>query len=593
MENTDLDHEQGRSNVVKIIKNHPAEIYARQAASGELVVSKWVRLAAKRHLRDLESGHARGIYFDPRTAQDAIDFFSFLRHSKGEWRGQEFVLAPWQEFIVWCLFGWRRAGGIRRFRSAYVEVARKNGKSTLCAGIGLYLFFADGEPGAEVYCAATKKDQARIVFQEAERMRAASPGLAKRIVKFRDNMNVPATASKFEPLGSDEDTLDGLNIHAAIVDELHAHKTRALLDVLDTATGARRQPVVFKITTAGSDRETVCWKEHEYAMKVLEGIASGDDAEATFAFIACLDDGDDWKDEENWPKANPNLNVSVKIDDLRRKANKAKSEPSSLNAFLRLHLNVWTNQEIAAIRVEDWNACVGFSFAGKDAKALRTEIEKKLAGRPCYIAVDLSSTEDITVSLKLFPPEEEGQPYVALPDFWLPEDNLQKKIEEWRVPYDVWLREGFIRATEGNVVDYDAPKEQILSDVALYDVKEICFDPWNATQFSNDLQKAGIPVDKLVKFPQTIAMYAEPTKRLLETLIPSRRLAHLGNPVLRWMASNLIVKEDSNGNKRPVKKSKRPKIDGMVALIMALGRTIANPEKTTKSIYERQGIMTL
>jgi phage terminase large subunit-like protein len=473
------------------------------------------------------------------------------------------------------LFGWRRSGGARRFRSAYVEIARKNGKSTLCAGIGLYLFFADGEPGAEVYCAATKKDQARIVFQEAERMRAASPGLAKRIVKFRDNMNVPATASKFEPLGSDEDTLDGLNIHGAIVDELHAHKNRALLDVLDTATGARRQPVVFKITTAGSDRETVCWKEHEYGTKVLEGIAVGDDADATFVFVACLDEGDDWKDEDVWPKANPNLNVSVKLDDLRRKANKAKNDPSSLNSFLRLHLNVWTNQETAAIRVEDWNACVGYPMAGRDEKSLRAQVEKDLEGRACFLAVDLASTEDIVASIKLFPPEGEEEKIIVLCDFWLPEENLQKKIEEWRVPYDVWTREGFIVATEGNVADYDVVKQKVLEDVSRYDVQEISFDPWNATQFANELQKAGIPNEKLVKFSQTVGMFAEPTKRLLETLIPTRRIAHLGNPVLRWMASNLIVKEDNNGNKRPVKKSKRPKIDGMVALIMALGRSIS------------------
>jgi phage terminase large subunit-like protein len=574
-------------------KDHPAEIYARQAASGAIVVSKWVRMAAKRHLRDLETGHTRGIYFDPLAAERAIGFFSFLRHSKGEWAGKEFELSPWQLFILWCLFGWRREGGVRRFRSAYVEVARKNGKSTLCAGVGLYLFCADGEPGAEVYCLATKKDQARIVFVEAERMRAASPSLAKRIVKFRDNMNVPKTSSKFEPLGSDEDTLDGLNIHGAIVDELHAHKTRALLDVIDTATGARRQPLLFKITTSGSDRETVCWKEHEYGTKVLEGIATGDDADATFVYIAGLDPGDDWKDEANWPKANPNLEISVKIDDLRRKANKAKNDPSSLNAILRLHFNVWTNQETAAIDVDKWNLCTGYSLAGKDAKVLRAELEEQLAGRRCYLAVDLSSTEDVTAAVKLFPPDEEGAPYIAIPHFYLPEDNLQKKIEEWRVPYDVWVREGFITATDGNVVDYDVVKAQILSDVERYDVTEITFDPWNATQFANDLQKAGIPEEKLVKFPQTIAMYAEPTKRLLETLIPAKRLAHLGNPVLRWMASNLLVKEDNNGNKRPVKKSKRGKIDGIVALLMALGRSISNPSDNggSHSLYsEGRGV---
>jgi phage terminase large subunit-like protein len=573
-----------------LIKKHPAEVYARMAASGKLVCSKWVRLAAKRHLDDIEEGHKRGLYFDPRAAQDALDFFGFLRHSKGEFAGNEFVLADWQIFIVWSLFGWRRSGGTRRFRSAYVEVARKNGKSTLCAGIGLYLFFADGEPGAEVYCAATKRDQARIVFQEAARMRDASPGLSKRIKKFRDNMHIEGTASKFEPLGSDEDTLDGLNIHGAIVDELHKHKTRAVLDVLDTATGARRQPVVFKITTAGYDRESVCWKEHEYACRVLEGLNQDD---TCFSFIAGLDEGDDWEDEENWPKANPNLNVSVKLDDLRRKANKAKQEPSSLNAFLRLHLNVWTNQENAAILIEEWNACVGFSLAGKDVKILRAETEKRLEGRRCYIGVDLSSTEDVTASVKLFPPVEEAEPWIVIPHFWLPEDNLHKKITQWRQPFDVWEREGFLLSTDGNVIDYDAVKAQVLKDCERYQVVEIAFDPWNATQFSNDLQSAGVPIERLVKYAQTISMFAEPTKRLLEEFIPTRKIAHLGNPVLRWMASNLIVKEDNNGNKRPVKKTGRGKIDGIVALLMALGRVIANPEAAGRSVYEERGVLTL
>jgi len=576
----------------KSIPTHPADVYARQAASGELVCSKWVRLAAQRHLRDLNEAHRRGLRFDTAAAQDVLDFFSLLRHSKGEFAKQEFVLEPWQQFILWVLFGWQRADGTRRFRSAYVEVARKNGKSTLCSGIGLYALVADGEEGAEVYCCATKKDQAKLVFVEAEKMRKASPGLSKRIESWRNNMCVPVTNSKMEPLGADSDTLDGLNVSCAIVDELHAHKSKSLLQVIETATGSRRQPMIFKITTAGHDRESVCWAERERSTAILEDIKQGDDV---FAFIACLDEDDDWHDEKNWIKANPNLNVSVKLETLREGARKADQQPSSLNGFLRLHLNVWTNQEHAAIKIDQWNQCVGLSLKGTDAKVLRDDMLKRLEGRPCIIAVDLSSTQDITASLKLFPPDSEDEPFICIPDFWLPADNVEEMMDKWRstqASYDVWAREGFLRLTSGDVIDYDEIKSQVLADCKRYDVKEITFDPWNATQFANDLQKEGIHVDKLVKFPQTVAMFAEPTKRLLETMIPGKKIAHLGNPVLRWMASNLVVKEDNNGNKRPVKKAHAAKIDGMVALIMALGRTIANPPKAA-SVYETRGVLTL
>src|SRR5579883_180886 len=555
----------------------PAEKYAGDVAAGRIVASKWVRLACERHLRDLRTGRDRGLVFDRAAAQHALDFFGFLRHSKGEWSGSQFALEPWQQFIVWSLFGWKRAAtGLRRFRVAHVEVARKNGKSTLCAGIGLYLFFADGEPGAEVYCAATKKDQAKIVYEEAVRMRSASPALAKRIAKFRDNMNVPGTASKFEPLGSDEDTLDGLNIHGAIVDELHAHKNRLLWDVLDTATGARRQALIFAITTAGFNRESICWSQHEYGEKVLEGIVEDD---TFFPFIAALDPGDDWQDEKNWPKANPNLGVSVKLDDLRRLAHKASQDPSALNSFLRLRLNVWTSSETAAIKAEDWRACSG--VAGAD-----------LAGRLCYVAIDLSSTEDVAAMVKLFPPDDEEEPYQVLCNFWVPAENVERKIAEHRVPYDVWIRQGYLQTTEGNVIDYDVIQEQLLADCERYQVREIAFDPWNATQFANNLQKAGIDPEILVKFPQTISMFAEPTKRLLGQLIPSRRLNHFANPVLAWMSLNLLVKEDNNGNRRPVRGSARGKVDGMVALIMALGRAIASPEPGG-SVYETRGVLVL
>src|SRR5512139_2609270 len=337
--------------------NFTAQDYIENVLSGRQVACKWVHLAVERHVKDLDTGAERGLTFDQTEAKKAIAFFSLLKHSKGEWAGQIIDLEPWQQFILWVLFGWKRADGTRRFRAAYQEIARKNGKSTMGAGIGLYLLAADGEPGAEIYSAATKRDQARITHLEAVRMVRSSPMLKRRIRTFRYNLNIENTASKFEPLGADADTTDGLNIHGAIVDEIHAHKTREMWDKIDTATGARRQPLMFGITTAGYDRQSLCWTLNEYSKKVLDRVIDDD---TFFGLIYTLDDGshggdpDDWQDETTWIKSNPNLNVSKKIDDLRRKCQRATEMPSAQNSFLRLELNVWTQSETKWMPIEHW-----------------------------------------------------------------------------------------------------------------------------------------------------------------------------------------------------------------------------------------------
>lgn len=569
--------------LIKVDPKHPAEQYVRDAISGKVVVGHLVRLACERHVRDLKHGAERGLYFDVRAAQRAIDFYGFLRHSKGEFGGKVFVLSPWQIFIVYSLFGWRRAGGTRRFRVAHVEVARKNGKTTLWCGIGLYMLFADGEPGAEVYCAATKKDQARLLFHEAERMRKSSPSLKKRVQSFRDNLSIVATASKFEPLGADSDTLDGLNVHCALVDELHAHKTRDLWDVLDTATGARRQPLMAAITTAGFNRLSICYKQNEYGQKVLEGVLEDD---SFFIYIATIDKDDDWEAEKNWAKANPGLGVSVNVDDLRRKAKKAKDEPSALNAFLRLHLNVWTQQDTRWMPLDKWNACAGFPMVGKDPKSLEAEVLEMLAGRECYGALDLSSKIDLTAYVKVFPPTEALPKYVAICRFYMPEDNVAERVKKDRVPYDVWIREGFITATPGNVVDYDFIEADVLRDAARFEFKEIAFDPYNATQVAVRLGKESLT---MVEFRQGFLSMNEPTKELMVVVI-NKTLAHLSNPVLRWMAANMVVKQDEAGCLKPNKDKSQEKIDGIVALIMGLGRAIANPADDAGDF---EGVMTL
>lgn len=551
----------------------PAQQYIADVLAGQQTACRWVTLAVKRHQRDLETAQERGLHFDEDAARRVIRFFSFLKHSKGEWAGSPVTLEPWQQFVFWVVFGWKRADGTRRFRTVYEEVARKNGKSTVAAGVGLYLFDADGEPGAEVYTAATKRDQARITHTEATRMVRASQFLKKRISVYKDNLNVPGTASKFEPLGRDSDSMDGLNIHAAIVDELHAHKTRDLWDVLETATGSRRQPLMYAITTAGYNRQTICYEQHEYTRKVLEQVIEDD---SFFGIIFSLDEGDDWEDEANWVKPNPNLGVSVKLDDLRRKALKAKEQPSALNAFLRLHMNVWTQSETKWMDPEKWRSCGAMVD------------EADLVGCTCYGGLDLSSTIDISAFVLVVAPTEPDGPFRVIPRFWIPEEAMRERSKRDRVPYDAWVREGFITATPGNVIDYAFIIDEILRLADKYGLAEVAFDRWGASKMVQDLQDAGLNV---VQFGQGFASMSGPMKEM-ERLIACRKIAHGNNPVMAWMADNLVAREDPAGNIKPDKERSIEKIDGMVALIMALDRAIRH-EGTGGSVYEARGVLVL
>ena len=530
-------------------------------------------------MRDRTDGHQRGLVWDLAAANRAINFFpDVLRLAEGEHAGAPFDLQPWQQFIVGSLFGWKGQDGFRRFRDAYIEIGKGNGKTPMAAGIGIYMLCADGEQSAECYSAATMRDQARILFRDAVRMVDSSPALHTRIIQSGKmvvfNLTHRASGSFFRPVSSEHKGLDGKRVHFAAVDELHEHPTPFVVDKMRAGTKGRRQAIILRITNSGFDRTSVCWNEHEYSQKIVERTLEDD---AWFAYVCGLDEDDDWTEPSVWIKANPNLGISIQPKYLREQVTLAQGMPSKQNIVKRLNLCIWTNQENAAIDIAEWNACAGFDLKRRDARRLRRVLDRALRGRRCFVAFDLSSTEDLTCEFKLFPPENENGLWICLPHFWVPKENIERKVKEARIPYDVWVREGWITPTEGNVVDYDAPKQQLLKDVEQYQIEEICFDPWNATQFANDMQKAGIPEDKLVKFPQTLAMFAEPTKKLLEVLIPKRTLAHLGNPVLTWNASNLVVYTDANGSQRPQKKSSRGKIDGMVALIMAYGRAIASP----------------
>ena len=539
---------------------HPAEQYARDVVGGKVVACKWVRLACERYFHDLKHGHERGLYFDREAAERKLHVTSLLKHSKGQWAGEYFHPEPWQSFIDWNVFGWKRADGMRRFRTQFEEVARKNGKSTRGAATGIYLAFFDGEAGAEVYSAATKRDQARIVHGEAIRMIKKNPTLKKYIKIYKDNLHMESTASKYEPLGADSDTLDGLNVHGAIVDELHAHKSRDTLDLLETATGSRRQPLMVIITTAGMDRQSICFEKHQYTQKVLEGWKDGsflDDA--WFGIIFTIDEGDDWRDESCWIKANPNLGVSKKLEDMQMKAKRAERMPAAQNSFLRRELNVWVQGESKFMDMDAWRAC------GGGIPAL--ELPKHLKGRTAFGGLDLSSTSDLTACVLAFPAEDGFIDVVAR--FWLPEDAILPRSQEG-THYDEWVRDGYIERTDGNVIDYDFLFERIQQDADAYSIERIAFDRWGAARVVQVLEKQGLI---MVQFGQGFVSMSPPMKEL-ERLVLAGKIRHGNNPVLTWMMDNLVAKMDPAANIKPDKGKSKEKIDGVVALIMALDLTL-------------------
>jgi phage terminase large subunit-like protein len=536
--------------------------------AGEIIACRFVKLACRRHLRDLAKGKRRGLVFDAPAAQHRIGFYStFLRHSKGEWARQPVELSPWQKFVIGSVFGWKRPDGTRRFRYVYEELPRKNGKSTKLAGVGLDMLACDGEPGAEIYAAATKRDQARIIFDEAKRMVASSPDLAATIARYKLNLSIDATASKFEPLSSDDRTLDGLNPHCVLVDELHRHKTRALLDVLDTALGSRRQPILWIITTAGDDDpESVYTAENDYAIKVLEGAVEDD---SVFAFISTIDKGDRWDDPVAWAKANPNLGISVKLDDLERQARKAAKSAGALVAFKRLRLNVRSSAMDRVIDMAQW------------AKNSRGRFDPdKLESRRCFAGLDLSSKIDISAFVRLYEPDEGGIMRVAC-RFWMPADTIEERADRDRMPYRRWVEEGWMEATPGNVIDHAEIKAAIIADAKRCEIESMAYDPWNATQLAVELNEAGV---EAVEFVQGMRSYTAPTKEL-QALIADRKLDHGDNPVLTVMASNLKVQRDKNLNEMPNKAHSTGRIDGITALIMALGRRMTVTQRGEPDMF--------
>jgi phage terminase large subunit-like protein len=547
------------------------------------------------------------------AANRALAFFSGLRHTQARWAGEPFQLLDWQRQALIDIFGTLRPDGTRQYRTVYIEVPKKNGKSEFASGIALYLLVSDGEQAAQVYSAATDRDQAAIVYNGAKIMVEESAELsarcralggehgAKRIV-------VPKSNSYYRVLSAESYSKHGYNISGLVVDEVHAHKDRRLIDVLTKGSGAARsQPLFIYITTAGTDRNSICWELHEKALRVLKfrkpdaySWVMGDpiDDPSFYAVIYGLHEDEDWTDEANWHKANPALGTILKLDDLRKDFQDAQQNVAEENLFKQLRLNIWVKSSVRWMKMDKWDACSGLTIIkGKSENpvTLYTEWEQALHGRKAYGGLDLASSVDLA-ALALAVPTGNGK--YALPmKFWIPEDTAAEKEQHDGVPYRQWARDGFITLTPGNVIDYGYILQELAQLRQIYDFKELAYDRFGAWQLIQQLQEIGFITDPklaepgaplIIPFGQGFVSMSGTTKEMM-TFTLQGNIEHGGNPVLRWNADNMVVRTDPAGNIKPDKEKATQKIDGMVAAIMALDRAIRHKDEDGPSIYETRG----
>ena len=593
-----------------------AKAYARRVTAGEEVAGKYERLACKRFLRDLERQAAADFPYviDVQAGGRACQFQELLCHIKGEWakpiyedgmvRYAKIRLEDWQIFCEFNLFAWihkdwsdeemqghhdaavkdglneeqvqlllqveRAKEGKRRFRRSYEEVARKNAKSTRAAGRCLYLAFADDEPGAQVYSAATTGEQAREVFDTAREMVLRDSEFRERfgVTVGRHDITCPSTASSFKILNAEASTQDGLNVHGAAVDEVHAHKKRDLWDVIESADGARSQPLISAITTAGKDTGGICFELRSYTIKVLEGTHAD---ETWFGVIYTIDEGDDWKDPKVWRKANPNLGISAKLDKLEATRTKALATPSSRGNFLTKHLNVWTNAGTNWMDMEKWHACADRSLRADQFK-----------DEECYAGVDLAEKHDFAANIKVF---RRADTWYVCTRLYYNESAVQ---ESKTAQLQGWVDEGYVKVNPGNLTDFDEIAKDLKDDRALHDLREVAYDPKLSSYWARKQLDEGLP---MVEIPQRSAFFTEPLQEVF-ALVLSGKLKHDGNPVMSWMVGNLVVMTSKyNELKSPTKNREEDKIDGAIAMLMALGRAMAlaepeNREQKTKAFWD-------
>lgn len=547
-----------------------AKEYMSGVLDGSVPACSFVKQAVQRQLNDLKRWGAEGgdYCFDEKEASRPCWFIENLTHTKGELAGRAIHLEPWQCFLLTTLFGWKAKAGNRRFRSAYVEVSRGNGKSTLLSGIGLFCLCADHEPGAEVYSFATTREQAKIVFGDAQTMARGNRALqeAYGLEVTAHALYVPATNSTFQAKSAEGSTLDGLNTHLAIIDELHAHKKRDVFDVVETSLGKRRNSLMVSITTAGVDRTGICYEQRTLVTKILSGSLQD---ESYFGIIYTLDPDDDWKSDEALAKANPNWGVSVRPEVIRALQAKAIATPSAENNFKTKHLDVWCNADVGWMDMKAWDACADESLDESD-----------FDGEPCWLGLDLASTSDMTAKVKIFQRKIDGSShYYLFGDYWLPRTAIERGVNS---QYQGWEYLGYLHVCEGPVTDFAEIRDSILEDCGRYSVQSVAYDPFQAVQLSKELSDDGVP---MVLCKQTVANLSDPMKQF-QALVLDHRLHFNGDPVLTWMVSNVVCHVDVKENIYPRKDAPENKIDGVVAGIMALSRALLNDEHRTMDLNE-------
>ena len=516
-------------------------------------------------------------HYDKGAADFAVAFIESLCHTKGTWAGKPFELIDLQERIIRDLFGILKKNGYRQFNTAYVEIPKKQGKSELAAAVALLLCCGDGEERAEVYGCAADRQQAGIVFDVAADMVRMCPALSKRvkILASQKRMVFQPTNSFYQVLSAEAYSKHGFNIHGVVFDELHTQPNRKLFDVMTKGSGdARMQPLYFLITTAGTDTQSICYETHQKALDILEGRKID---HTFYPVIYGAREDEDWTSPEVWKKANPSLGITVGIDKVQAACDSAKQNPGEENSFRQLRLNQWVKQSIRWMPMHKWDACA-FPVS-----------EDELEGRVCYGGLDLSSTTDITAFVLVFPPMDESDKYAVLPYFWIPEDNVDLRVRRDHVPYDVWQRQGKLETTEGNVVHYGYIEKFIERLGERFNIREIAFDRWGAVQMVQNLEGRGFTV---VPFGQGFASMSPPTKELMK-LVLEERIAHGGHPVLRWNMDNIFIRTDPAGNIKADKAKSTEKIDGAIALIMALDRAIRCGNDSGKSVYDSRGVLVI
>lgn len=512
--------------------------------------------------------------YDKKKADRAVTFIENLCHTKGKWAGTPFWLLPWQEQLIRDIFGIVKADGNRQFRTAFVEICKKVGKSELAAAVALYLLYADNEPSAEVYGAAADRQQASIVFDVAKQMVEMSPALMKRSKLMGATKRIVnySNAGYYQVLSAEVGGKHGFSVSGLVFDEIHTQPNRQLYDVLTKGSSdARQNPLHFIITTAGNDRHSIAYELHTKAVDILEGRR----VDPTFyPVVYGLKDDEDWEDEANWYKVNPSLGYTVDIERLRDAYREAKQNPADEVTFKWLRCNMWVSSTVA------W---IPDAIYMRGNEAINAAL---LEGRDCYAGLDLSSTGDITALVLIFPPRDKNEKYVLLPYFWIPEETIPRRVKANSVPYDIWEKQGYIMATEGNVIHYNFIEKFIMDLSEKYHILEIAVDRWNATQMIQNLEGEGFTI---VPFGQGFSSMSAPTKEFYRLLMEGR-IIHGGNPVLRWMAGNVVIDTDPAGNIKVTKAKSKEKIDGIVAAIMALDRCIRQ-EGQSGSVYDERGLL--